>query len=109
TTEAPRTTTASKRWPTTPASTTADAGKGETPVPRNARPRRAFPFPVCSEPAAAYHPGEFTRISCMPLGGTKIGRVLRQRREDAAIAWTFFRQWLKAPLTTAAVSPSSKE
>ncbi len=45
----------------------------------------------------------------MPLRGTKIGRVLRQRREDAAIAWTFFRQWLKAPLTTAAVSPSSKE
>lgn len=45
----------------------------------------------------------------MALGGTKIGRVLRQRREDAAIAWTFFRQWLKAPLTTAAVSPSSKE
>ena len=45
----------------------------------------------------------------MPLRGTKIGRVLRQRRDDAAIAWTFFRQWLKAPLTTAAVSPSSKE
>ncbi len=45
----------------------------------------------------------------MPLRGTKIGRVLRQRREDAAVAWTFFRQWLKAPLTTAAVSPSSKE
>jgi phosphatidylethanolamine/phosphatidyl-N-methylethanolamine N-methyltransferase len=37
------------------------------------------------------------------------GASLRQRREDAAIAWTFFRQWLKAPLTTAAVSPSSKE
>lgn len=45
----------------------------------------------------------------MPLRGTKIGRVLRQRRDDAAVAWTFFRQWLKAPLTTAAVSPSSKE
>ncbi|HQW81195.1 MAG TPA: hypothetical protein PLQ74_04935 [Pseudomonadota bacterium] len=45
----------------------------------------------------------------MPLRGTKIGRVLRQRRDDAAIAWTFFRQWLKAPLTTAAVSPSSRE
>lgn len=45
----------------------------------------------------------------MPFRGTKLGHALRRRRDDAASAWTFFRQWLKAPLTTAAVSPSSKE
>ena len=70
---------------------------------------RASAFVTCSEAGAPYYLTLFTRISCMPLRGTKIGRVLRQRRDDAAIAWTFFRQWLKAPLTTAAVSPSSRE
>lgn len=39
----------------------------------------------------------------------KLTEVLQRKREDATVAWTFFRQWLKAPLTTAAVSPSSQE
>lgn len=39
----------------------------------------------------------------------KLTEALIRKREDANVAWTFFREWLKAPLTTAAVSPSSPE
>ena len=39
----------------------------------------------------------------------KLSLALNQRRHAARVAWHFFRQWLKAPLTTAAVSPSSRE
>ncbi len=39
----------------------------------------------------------------------KLTAALIRKREDATVAWTFFREWLKAPLTTAAVSPSSQE
>ena len=40
---------------------------------------------------------------------SKLTLALKRHRDDANVAWTFFRQWLKAPLTTAAVSPSSQE
>ena len=40
---------------------------------------------------------------------SKLTEALIRRRDDATVAWTFFREWLKAPLTTAAVSPSSQE
>lgn len=40
---------------------------------------------------------------------SRIAESLQRKRQDATLAWTFFRQWLKAPLTTAAVSPSSRE
>ncbi len=39
----------------------------------------------------------------------KLTAALIRKRDDATVAWTFFREWLKAPLTTAAVSPSSQE
>ncbi len=39
----------------------------------------------------------------------KLAEALIRKRDDATVAWTFFREWLKAPLTTAAVSPSSQE
>jgi phosphatidylethanolamine/phosphatidyl-N-methylethanolamine N-methyltransferase len=40
---------------------------------------------------------------------SKLTEALIRKRDDATVAWRFFRQWLKAPLTTAAVSPSSQE
>jgi len=40
---------------------------------------------------------------------SKLTEALIRKRDDATVAWTFFREWLKAPLTTAAVSPSSQE
>lgn len=39
----------------------------------------------------------------------KLTESLNRRRQEASVAWHFFRQWLKAPLTTAAISPSSRE
>lgn len=45
----------------------------------------------------------------MPPSSHKLTESLNRRRQEASVAWQFFRQWLKAPLTTAAVSPSSRE
>lgn len=45
----------------------------------------------------------------MQSDAKKISAVLNRSREEALAVWTFFRQWLKAPLSTAAVSPSSRD
>lgn len=45
----------------------------------------------------------------MVIKTDKLKATLQARRAQAETAWTFFQQWLKAPLTTAAISPSSKE
>ncbi|AVP99935.1 hypothetical protein C7S18_23370 [Ahniella affigens] len=45
----------------------------------------------------------------MVIKTDKLKATLKARRAQAETAWTFFQQWLKAPLTTAAISPSSKE
>ena len=45
----------------------------------------------------------------MVIRTDKLKATIKARRQQAVTAWTFFQQWLKAPLTTAAISPSSKE
>src|SRR5690606_159302 len=49
-----------------------------------------------------------TFLTCMKHPGRQYARTMDQPT-SLALGWTFFRQWLKNPLGTAAISPSSNQ